>query len=233
MMKHRKPVGLPYTPRHKWTLAQDRRMVEAYPVTDTAELAGELGLSVTQLYHRADRLQIKKSAEFMTELTRRAAENAVNAGTASRFKLGQTPWNKGIPFSAKGRSAETQFKPKSLPHNHRPLGSERTSKEGYLQRKMTATGYPPRDWVPVHHLVWIDAGNDIPKGHRVVFRDGNKHNFELANLELVTVAEMMRRNSCHNYGPEVAAVIQLRGAITRQINKRERQADEHPTDHQA
>lgn len=72
MMKHRKPVGLPYIPRHKWTPAQDRRMVEAYPNTDTADLAVALGLSVTQLYYRADKLKIKKSAEYMTELTRRA-----------------------------------------------------------------------------------------------------------------------------------------------------------------
>lgn len=230
MMKHRKPVGLPYIPRHKWTPAQDRRMVEAYPNTDTAELATELGVSVTQLYHRANKLQLKKSAEYMTELTRRATANAVKTGTASRFKPGQTPWNKGIPFNAKGRSAETRFRPKSLPHNHRPLGSERTSKDGYLQRKMTETGYPPRDWVPVHHLVWTADGNDIPKGHRVVFRDGDKTNIVIANLELITIAELMRRNSYHNYGPEISAVVQLRGAITRQINKRKRQADEQPTD---
>lgn len=230
MMKHRKPVCLPYIPRHKWTPAQDRRMVEAYPNTDTAELAAALGLTTTQLYHRARKLKLRKSPEFMTELTRRAAENAVKNGTATRFQPGQKPWNKGIPFPSKGRAPETQFKPKSLPHNYRPLGSERTSKEGYLQRKMTETGYPPKDWVPVHHLVWKESGNDIPKGHRVVFRDGNKRNFAIANLELVTVAEMMRRNSYHNYGPEVAAVVQLRGAITRQINKRKRQSDEQPTD---
>jgi hypothetical protein len=30
----------------------------------------------------------------------------------------------------------------------------------------------------------------------------------------------MRRNSYHQYGPEVAKAVQLRGAITRQINKR-------------
>ena len=30
----------------------------------------------------------------------------------------------------------------------------------------------------------------------------------------------MRRNSAHNRGPEIARLIQLKGAITRQINKR-------------
>lgn len=32
----------------------------------------------------------------------------------------------------------------------------------------------------------------------------------------------MSRNTMHNYGPEIARVIQLKGAITRQINRRTR-----------
>jgi hypothetical protein len=32
----------------------------------------------------------------------------------------------------------------------------------------------------------------------------------------------MRRNSVHNYGPDLAKLIHLRGQIIRQINRRER-----------
>lgn len=31
----------------------------------------------------------------------------------------------------------------------------------------------------------------------------------------------MHRNSVHNYGPEIASICQLQGAIKRQINKRQ------------
>ena len=37
---------------------------------------------------------------------------------------------------------------------------------------------------------------------------------------MVTRAELMRRNSVHNRGPEIARIHQLKGAIMRQINKR-------------
>jgi hypothetical protein len=108
-----------------------------------------------------------------------------------------------------------------LPHNYRPLGSERMV-DGFVQRKMTETGYPPRDWVPVHHIVWQDAGfGKVPKDMALTFRDGDRTNFAVENLELISRAELMRRNSVHNYGQEIAKLVQLRGAIIRQINRRE------------
>lgn len=136
------------------------------------------------------------------------------------FAKGLTPWNKGAKFDSGGRSHETRFKPGHKPANWKPIGSERVSKEGYLQRKVTDTGYPPCDWVAVHHLVWRAAGREIPPQHHLTFKDGNKRNFALDNLALVSFVDMMRHNTCHNYGPEIAQITQLRGAITRQINKR-------------
>jgi len=49
-------------------------------------------------------------------------------------------------------------------------------------------------------------------------------NLALDNLQLVTRAELMKRNSYHQYGPEISKIIQLRGALALQINKRERNA---------
>ena len=42
-------------------------------------------------------------------------------------------------------------------------------------------------------------------------------------VECITRAENMRRNTYHRYGPEVAKLVQLRGAINRQIRKREKE----------
>ena len=42
----------------------------------------------------------------------------------------------------------------------------------------------------------------------------------LDKVECISLADNMRRNTCHQYGPEIAKLIQLRGAVTRQINKR-------------
>ncbi len=57
----------------------------------------------------------------------------------------------------------------------------------------------------------------------VCFIDGNKQNLSLDNLALLSRSDLMRLNSYHNrYPKEIARLIQLRGALMRQINKRAR-----------
>ena len=64
----------------------------------------------------------------------------------------------------------------------------------------------------------------MPVGYLVVFKRGMFTNvleeITLDRLELVSRAENMRRNSVHRYGPEIASLHQLRGAVNRQINQR-------------
>lgn len=192
--------------RHLWTTEDVRILTEKYPHVSTSELARSMGLSKMQVYRKAKALLLKKDPAAIA---------------ATRFKPGQIPWNDGTPFASGGRSVETRFKPGNMPHTWRPIGTERVSKEGYLERKVADTRVSKRDYVPVHHLVWREAGREIPKGSVLAFRDGDKRNFAIDNLELVTRQELMRLNSVHNRGPEIAQLIQLRGAISRQINKRE------------
>ena len=101
-----------------------------------------------------------------------------------------------------------------------PVGTERITTEGYRQIKARADGIPHRRWVNLHHLVWIDAGREIPPGHSLRFIDGDKLNCALENLELISFQERMARNSSHNYPKEISLAIQLRGVLTRQINQR-------------
>jgi hypothetical protein len=65
-------------------------------------------------------------------------------------------------------------------------------------------------------------GEYPPKGMALIFKDGNKLNCEIENLELVSRKDLMLRNNVHQYGPEIAQLVQLRGAITRQINRKEK-----------
>ena len=144
--------------------------------------------------------------------------------------LARRPWNTGTHFVAGGRSAETRFKPGTVPPNHKPLGSERVV-DGYLQRKMTDTGYPPRDWVPVHVLIWREAHGPVPPDHAVRFKDGDRRNFDLANLECISRADLMRRNTRHNLPKPLADIIALRAALNRKINRLRRQTDDHAEQH--
>ncbi len=210
-----------YRPRHLWTPAEVEILKRRYATEDTAEIAKLIGVTPDQAYTKASSLGIRKSKEFLRAVGQAMAARAPESVKKNRFQPGHTTWNKGKPFEARGRSAETQFKAGSKPHSYAALGSERQSKEGYLQRKMTDTGYVPFDWVPVHHLVWMDAGNPRPKrSEALVFRDGNKRNFALANLELISRKELMVRNSVHRHGPEIGMASQLRGALNRVIKRR-------------
>ena len=221
------------TKRHIWTARQVDLLRQLYPSTASATIAERMGIKTTQVYHKAHKLGLKKSAEFYA--TRDAGRLDGVRGQQTRFKPGHQTWNKGMNFTAGGRSKETQFQPGTRPHTWRPIGTERVSADGYLERKITDTGCTRRDYVPVHRIVWREAGRDIPPRHALVFRDGNKRNFDLDNLELVTRQELMRRNSYHNNYPKtIGELIQLRGALVRKINhrlKKETETDEHRDHH--
>ncbi|MDD5405040.1 MAG: HNH endonuclease signature motif containing protein [Sulfuricella sp.] len=208
----------------RWTENELETIRAMYANTKNSNLAMLLGRTESAVYQAAEKLGLKKSAAYLASPDACRLRKGARIGEATQFKPGYVPWNKGMNFNAGGRSAETQFKPGSRPHNWHPIGHERLSKEGYLQRKISDTGCTRKDYVPVHHLIWKDAGREIPPGHTLTFRDGNKRNFALENLELVSRRELMRRNSYHNYPKEVALAIQLRGALNRKINRLAKEA---------
>lgn len=208
--------------KHRWTSAEEDFLRQNYPHRPTAEVAANIGVGTKDVYTKASAIGLHKSPEFKARLMAEASERLKLVGFGTRLQPGSTPWNKGKPHPSRGRTAETQFKPGGLPHTWRPIGTRRITNDGYLEEKVTDTGYTPDDYVPVHHMVWTAAGNPpVPPGYALVFRDGDKRNFAIGNLELVTRRELMARNSVHNYGPEVARVVQLRGVISRQINQKE------------
>ncbi|WP_110636305.1 HNH endonuclease signature motif containing protein [Salinicola salarius] len=196
-----------------WSESDLQALEKHYPDTANATLANIFRRSESSIKNTAQMRGLKKSDAFM------------EANRPGQFRKGQQPWNKGKHHVAGGRSAETRFKPGQRTNTWKPIGTERVTPDGILQRKVSDTGYTPRDWKAVHAIVWEENNGPIPPGHLVRFKNGNRRDFDPDNLELVSRRENMIRNSLHRYPKEIVQVIQLRGAITRQINKRER-ADE-------
>lgn len=207
-------------PRRAWSAEDADRLRTLYPNTPTKAIAEMMGRSVNNVYAKAQDLGLKKTAEYLRSPAARMIQPGNQTiGVSTRFRKGHVPWTQGMRWTAPGRSAESRFKPGQRPHNTLPIGAERIA-DGYLQRKMTDTGYPPRDWVCVHRLTWEAANGPVPDGRVLAFRDGNPANIELDNLELIGRAEQMRRNTVHNLPPELVKVVQLRGALVRKINAR-------------
>lgn len=211
--------------RTHWTPAELEILRTHYPHKRTEHLLPMLpGRTVKTIQQKAACSGWKKTREFIADMAREAMSNPDHPARRTRFVPGGTSWNAGISFTAGGRSPETRFKKGNRSGRanelHKPVGSERLSKDGYLERKINEDMPFQRRWRAVHLIEWEARHGPLPAGHALVFRDGDKTNRQPENLELVTRAELMRRNSVHNRGPEIARIHQLKGAITRQINKR-------------
>lgn len=138
-----------------------------------------------------------------------------------RFKKGSTPWNKGLNFTAGGRSRETYFKKGQRPLNTQPIGTLGTKSDGYLRIKVSETGNKRQDWKLVHVQLWESVNGPMPPDHILVFKDKNKSNITIENLELITRSENMRRNSLHRYPPELKACFRQLAKLNRIIKEKE------------
>lgn len=177
---------------------------------------------------------MQKAPDFETQPLARLWNGAqYSASIANRFKQGGNPAIKRLrrPGWAPGDMAKTQFKkgrPASESRNYVPMGTEKVDpKRKVLMRKVTddPSIFPAQRWRPVHVIVWEAEHGPLPEGHIVIFRPGMKtfaaDEITADRLEIVTLAENMRRNTFHNrYPPEVKELIHLKSRITRRINKR-------------
>jgi len=215
-----------------WSPAEIRELRRRYPDELTMELAKHFGCSERAVFQKANDLGLRKSEAGRAVQAELARQKALTDPRiiASRIKKGAVPPNKGLrrPGWAPGRMAETQFK-KGVRQGvavklYQPIGTERISKDGYLERKVNDDLPLQARWRAVHRIVWEVANGPIPPGHAVAFLPG-RHTTDASAitvdaLELVSRAELMRRNTFHNYPPEIAHAVHLRAALSRQINKR-------------
>ena len=114
-----------------------------------------------------------------------------------RNKLGQfikglIPWNKNKKDFRP--SPETEFKagPEHTGEKHPSWkGGEQFSKSDCVH---VWTGNKQRKRRP--RLIWEEQNGPIPEGHVVYHIDGNKNNDDISNLEVISRAELVKRN--HN-----------------------------------
>lgn len=135
--------------------------------------------------------------KFNTNITSRTiksykANNKLNSGLTGKFRKGQTPHNKGkkMPKEVYEKVKHTMFAKGNVPPNHRPVGSERISKDGYIEVKVAE----PNKWRLKQRVVYEEAKGKIPEGCPIIFLDGNKRNFDIDNLKCITRSELLYLN---------------------------------------
>lgn len=166
---------------HKYTQSQIEYLKRISP--------GKSNKEITEMFNKEFDLNLSESAISGTR-KRHGIKNGLNG----RFQEGQEPWNKG----KKGYMGanNTSFKKGNVPHNWVPIGSERITKDGYIQIKIQE-GKFQHNWKGKHILIWEEHNGPLPEGHAIIFGDGNIRNFDIDNLIMVSRKQLLKLNQ-HN-----------------------------------
>lgn len=165
--------------------------------------------------------------KFNTNITSRTiksykANNKLNSGLTGKFRKGQTPHNKGkkMPKEVYEKVKHTMFAKGNVPPNHRPVGSERISKDGYIEVKVAE----PNKWRLKQRVVYEEAKGKIPEGCPIIFLDVNKRNFNIDNLRCITRSELLYLN-CNglNNSNEITETGILMARLDRTKNKKKQE----------
>jgi hypothetical protein len=198
-----------YSPRHYYTSEEIeflKNNIKSRSYLEVQRLFNErFGLAVT-----------------FSQITNTLIRYGLRNGVCSRYGHGKISPNskKGIcPPQLIGRG----FKPG---HNSAPIGKEYLNKvTGYLMVKIDS----PDIWKAKHILIWEAANGPVPEGYAVIFADGNKSNFDLDNLLLVSRAELGTMNRLNLIFPdrELTKIGKTIAGLTMTIKSRIKKEKEH------
>jgi hypothetical protein len=111
-------------------------------------------------------------------------------GRDCRLRPGLIPHNKGKKGYCPPGSEKGWFRPGNRPQTYQPVGTKRTNVDGYVEVKVA----DPNVWKTKHAFIWEKAHGKVPRGHVIIFANGNKSNIRLSNLLLVSRSELLVMN---------------------------------------
>lgn len=152
------------------------------------------------------------------QVTAAAKNRKIRNGRDTRIKPGSIPHNKGKPGHHGGEA--TQFRKGNKPWNYHVVGTERINGEGYTEVKVT----DPKKWRAKHVMLWEAEHGPVPKGHVVIFGDGDRRNLSLDNLILISRRELavMNKRGLIGNSPELTLAGKAVADIYLKIGERRR-----------
>lgn len=134
-------------------------------------------------------------------------------GRTGCFERGQEPPNKGRKCEP-GRGGlhpnarRTQFRKGErrgvATKLWKPVGTERLSKDGYLERKVNDELPLRNRWRAVHLIRWEEVNGPLPKGHALKCLDGDRQNTDPSNWECIPRALLPRLAGGNRHRPTLA-----------------------------
>lgn len=191
-----------------WSEERIKKLIKLYPEHTNRELAEILGVSESSVMLRAFHLRLFKSADFH----RRKRE-------ATQFKKGLIPankgkkWNEFMSHEGQLNSRKTTFKKGNIPPNHKPVGYERFTKDGYIEVKVRETNV----FKLKHRYIWEQQNGTIPRGCNIQFKDGNRLNCSIENLYMISRTDQVAKNSIIRYPVNIRTAIRRVSKIKKLI----------------
>lgn len=188
-----------------WTLEEDRIIIKKYSDCLTIDLMEDLpNRTVKGITSHAYVLGLKKSDLFYASGMGGRISNHNNIGEKTRFARNIPGWNKGKKQSDYmspekiEKTKATRFKKGQDPHNTVPIGTERFSKDGYIEVKiqhLKGGDANNNNFEFKHRIIYEKHFGPIPKGMIVEFMDRDKLNFDTSNLVLRSRKENLLQNT--------------------------------------
>lgn len=209
--------------RFCFTTAQIDYLVKNYSTMLSQDIAEKFGCSLYSIYTKAYSLGLKKASDFSNSPMSGRIQKGQKLSTTTQFKPGHTPFNKGRKLEEflspeKIEKMKThQFKPGHKPYN--------TGKNGEIRWRHHPGYYFIRQaenkWEFLHRYLWEQKHGPVPKGYNIIFKDGNRRNCTMANLECISNAELAEGNRHTKYPSEIRKAIELNNKLEKQIRKHE------------
>lgn len=201
-----------------WSDQEIKFLTDNYSEMKTADIAVIMNRPLGGVNGKAYTLGLKKSKKYMDKILAIEAAKLKELGKTYQFKTGQKPYNYGQKMSKElyEKCKKTMFKKGSKPVNTKKPGDERVDVEGYTYVKIA-----DRDWRLKQRLIWEQVHGPIPPDSNVIFKDKNITNFDINNLELITKADNMLRNTIHQYPEPIKEIIKLNNKLKKQINAKQ------------
>lgn len=180
------------------TKDQEDKIKDEFLTKPVKRLADELGVSFGRIIRFLDKNNL--------EIPREVIEKRI---MDSRKKKGDIPFNKGLkqsewlPKESLIKVRQGQYKKGNTPHNTNSIGNGAIVQRNDDGRIYQYIRIKKSKWVLYHRYLWENENGKVPKGHILVFKDGNTLNTDMSNLELISMAENMYRNSKHDYPREI------------------------------
>lgn len=208
--------------RTDFTAAEDKFIRDNYLTMPIKPLGDKIGRSYTGVMNRIKVLGLKLPQDIRDQRKK-----------IGQIKKGNVSFNKGkkqteyMSAQAIARTKKTRFKKGNAPHNTKEkdgvitIRNDRMKSGKLIQYKYIRLSLGV--WYPYHQHKWEKKYGKIPASHCLWFKDGNSLNCKLSNLELITRAENMKRNTIQRYPKEVQSSIKLLSKLNNTIKTHEQQ----------